>query len=302
MIYSVYFRYWTFFADAANSDVVHITNLNLTRTQLSMKNVINATHREAWKDFLQRVPPTSYVGIRNFMMACIAEGRNFDRSDTLQDGAGRGPPVTCSITMADINNSLKSDYVSMCNVSSEDSAQVQRHKLYMASQLKTATDIMKIQQDKCKGSKSTKHSFKASERHMHMSDFAADHENMEDDLDIKAGSVEIYLHNVGEAYFRWRHILLNAEVSPNVQQWSVLDLVHRRCLYEQKQEASHEVNKVTSGDSHWEPIFKIIHGLPGSGKSKLLLWLRTYFEEVWIIKTCKLGRRGISSWCTYSSR
>ena len=23
------------------------------------------------------------------------------------------------------------------------------------------------------------------------------------------------------------------------------------------------------------------HGLPGSGKSKLLLWLRTYFEEVW---------------------
>ena len=25
----------------------------------------------------------------------------------------------------------------------------------------------------------------------------------------------------------------------------------------------------------------MIHDLPGSGKSKLLLWLRTYFEEVW---------------------
>ena len=70
-------------------------------------------------------------------------------------------------------------------------------------------------------------------------------------------------------------------VSPNVQQWSVLDLVHRRCVYEQKEEANHQVNKAVSDNSHWEPLFRMIHGLPGSGKSKLLLWLRTYFEEVW---------------------
>ena len=49
VIYCVYFRYWTFYEDAANSDVVHITNLNLTRAQLSMKNVKDATHRAAWK-------------------------------------------------------------------------------------------------------------------------------------------------------------------------------------------------------------------------------------------------------------
>ena len=30
-----------------------------------------------------------------------------------------------------------------------------------------------------------------------------------------------------------------------------------------------------------EPLFRLVHGLTGSGKSKLLLWLRTYFEEVW---------------------
>ena len=76
------------------------------------------------------------------MMACIAEGRNFDRSDTRQDGATRGAAVLCNISMADINASLKTDNVSAGNVSSEDSAQRQRHKLYMASQLKTATDIM----------------------------------------------------------------------------------------------------------------------------------------------------------------
>ena len=152
-----YFRYWTFFADAADSDVVHIKRLDLTRTQMSMSNVNGATHREAWKDFLQRVPPTSYVGIQNFMMACIAKGRNFDRSDTLQDGAGRGSPVTCSITMTDINNSLTFDYVPTGNVCSEESASVQRNKLYMATQLKTARNIMKIQQDTSKATKSKKH-------------------------------------------------------------------------------------------------------------------------------------------------
>ena len=116
-----------------------------------MKNVKDATHRAAWNDILQRVPPTSYTGIRNTMMACIAEGRNFDCSDTRQVGAKRGPAVTCNVSMADINASLEPDNVSAGNVSSEDSGQRQRHKLYMASQLKTATDKMKIQEDKIYG-------------------------------------------------------------------------------------------------------------------------------------------------------
>ena len=45
-----------------------------------------------------------------------------DSSDTLQDGANRGPAVTCSISMADINASLKTDDLCAGNQSSEDSA------------------------------------------------------------------------------------------------------------------------------------------------------------------------------------
>ena len=30
------------------------------------------------------------------------------------------------------------------------------------------------------------------------------------------------------------------------------------------------------------PLLRLVHGLPGSGKSQLLLWLRSYFEEVWL--------------------
>ena len=108
------------------------------------------------KKFLQRVHPTSYTVIRNFMMACIAEGRNFDRSNTLQDGSNRGPAVICSIFMADINDSLKTDSTSASNEASEESAQIQRHKRYMASQLKTSTNIMQIQQENMESTRFTK--------------------------------------------------------------------------------------------------------------------------------------------------
>ena len=86
---------------------------------------------------------------------------------------------------------------------------------------------------------------------MNMNDFAADHEKMEDDVGMDTGGVEVYIHNVEEAFSLWRQKTLHAQISPNVQQWSVLDLVHRRCLYEQEEEVKHQVNKVASGDLHW---------------------------------------------------
>ena len=30
------------------------------------------------------------------------------------------------------------------------------------------------------------------------------------------------------------------------------------------------------------PLFRMVHGLPGSGKSRLIKWLKEYFEEVWL--------------------
>ena len=59
-----------------------------------------------------------------------------------------------------------------------------------------------------------------------------------------------------------------------------MNLVHHRCLYGQEEEIHHSINKELSED-HWEPLFRLIHGLPGSGKSELLKWMQTYFEEVW---------------------
>ena len=104
-----------------------------------------------------------------------------------------------------------------------------------------------------------------------MSDFTSDHASKDLDLDETCASVEIYLYSVEAAYSTWRQKMNEAEVKPNAQQWLVLDLVHRRCLYEQAEESNHQINESSSGDEHWEPLFRIIHGLPGSGESKVLL-------------------------------
>ena len=38
--------------------------------------------RAAWKDYLIRVLPGSQRGVRNFLLAVMAEGRNAERDDT----------------------------------------------------------------------------------------------------------------------------------------------------------------------------------------------------------------------------
>ena len=57
------------------------------------------------------MPPASFRQTRNFMMAVIAEGRNFDRDDTLADAASKGPPVLCTLTSGDIYEVLSGERV-----------------------------------------------------------------------------------------------------------------------------------------------------------------------------------------------
>ena len=60
----------------------------------------------------------------------------------------------------------------------------------------------------------------------------------------------------------------------------ILDLVHERCVLEHDIEKGDENDTKLQGDS-LAPLFRLIHGLPGSGKSQTLKWLRSYFLEVW---------------------
>ena len=43
------------------------------------------------------------------MMAVIAEGRNFDRVDTVADAISKGPPVLCPLTVGDIDRLISGE-------------------------------------------------------------------------------------------------------------------------------------------------------------------------------------------------
>ena len=112
-----------------------------------------------------------------------------------------------------------------------------------------------------------------------MSDFKRDHKP-DVNVDDRRSTIEIYRSDFQVACLQWKKALLNADKAPKQQQWQVLKLIHDRCIYELEEEQRQCVN-ATSGPSHWEPICRLVHGLPGSGKSQLLKWIRSYFEVVW---------------------
>jgi len=60
----------------------------------------------------------------------------------------------------------------------------------------------------------------------------------------------------------------------------ILDTVHHRQLQEHK-DAGNMVGAVELADAVPVPLLRLVHGLPGAGKTQVLLWLVSYFTEVW---------------------
>ena len=69
-------------------------------------------------------------------------------------------------------------------------------------------------------------------------------------------------------------------MKPTELQSQILDVVHRRRVYEYCVEQSIPQTPETARMSPI-PLYRLIHGLPGSGKSQMLHWVRDYFETVW---------------------
>ena len=95
------------------------------------------------------------------------------------------------------------------------------------------------------------------------------------DLDSQSATVSVINHNWKDAYARWlariRDVILNEGNVPNEKQEQVLSVVHERCVTEET---------VADGTIS-DPLLRLVHGLLGSGKPRLLVWLRSYFTEVW---------------------
>jgi hypothetical protein len=100
------------FPHGGTVDVPFLSDLQYTRKELISKDgVDDIAHEEdvsgdiraAWKDYLRRTLPHAFTQIRNFMLACVAEGRNFeDEEESLK----RGEALRCNLTLCDLKQAL----------------------------------------------------------------------------------------------------------------------------------------------------------------------------------------------------
>ena len=89
-------------------------------------------------------------------------------------------------------------------------------------------------------------------------------------------------------YERWEYEVFRNEktLTPTPQQAVILGTVHMRVLkeeYELAGEAMPEqfARSALAHTSVERPLLRLVHGLPGSGKSMVIIWLKQYFEDVW---------------------
>ena len=88
----------------------------------------------------------------------------------------------------------------------------------------------------------------------------------------------------------WFKALERIEEKPNKKQWDVSFAIRARCQQETHEErrAHHDLQrdregkrakKKTRSEAYSEPLRFNLQGLPGAGKSKVIKWIRSFFEE-----------------------
>jgi len=74
---------------------------------------------------------------------------------------------------------------------------------------------------------------------------------------------------------QWKIRLFASTKPPTAQQWRVLEEIYKRATVEQ-----HEFIQNSRSKSQVEPLRMLVQGLPGAGKSQVIQWIRSLFEEV----------------------
>ena len=113
-ILSLYLRPWTLVANESTVEVPFVTNLAKTHEQLTGQTpYTEATDEEehvrnlqnAWRSYMANVLPHAQRQIQNFVLACIAEGKNFeDESDS--HAVQKRTQILCSLTSEDVDTIL----------------------------------------------------------------------------------------------------------------------------------------------------------------------------------------------------
>ena len=270
---NIYLRPWTLHARLRDEEVPFAGDFVLSTAE-SIGQV-----RAQWKTYLAGVLPHAKDTIRNFIANSWAESHRDEDEDAVQSG----PAMTCNLTHADVAKVLAGDR-------QPAKAGANEKKLAVVEMVARSTDVA---MNLCR-------------MHARTEDFLAPRLGL---VLQRQQSVQVVAHTVpqeeqganiqvqgqcdvgvetrdwsaiAEAYDAWyADVFLDRRSKvPTEQQAVVLDLVHKRRKLEYflEQELTLEIELQ---DLSPEPLYRLIHGLPGAGKSQVLLWIRSYFEVVW---------------------
>ncbi|CAE8629629.1 unnamed protein product, partial [Polarella glacialis] len=116
---------------------------------------------------------------------------------------------------------------------------------------------------------------------------ASPHEDTDEDMDDEeederkpavrpAKGACVHRPNGRKSARDWFAKLDGQQPGPNSEQLVWLREIDARCQVEAREDLDGQINRTRQ-----EPFRKLCHGLPGSGKSRIIHWARQYFEEVW---------------------
>ncbi len=306
-------------------DVPFLSDLNKTRVVLQETTATEAASakadpdsscrssiRQAWKEYLIHVLPHARTQIKNFMLACLAEGRCHASEE--EAGHRRGTSLYCQLSLQDIRRAMDFQAKAASKLASEDvtsdgvaaaaeSSFSQTNKRILA----TAQVAMKLAQETASVcSTSTGVASHCLRQHCRTSERPPDAPKGDEESGQLGCTVQSSQHDWKAAYVAWHDKTHDPKepVRPNELQNRVLKAIHQRCVLE-----AEDLHKI-SVDISSVPLLRLIHGLPGSGKSELLRWIRSYFEEVWMwgygdefcflaplnTMACQIGGDTVHSW------
>ena len=277
-LFSIYLRPWTLVPAEATAEVPYILDLNLTLTAWESfrdteKTDVHRNMRNAWKEyFLTRVPAAFASQVQNFVRAAFAENHNKNEDD--EEGRARKlDAIVCSVTCDNIQDILNKACEKITSTLDGDGEERASRKMQAATH--TAANLIELQGRIPSVTPGTMLESAPCSLYKYDAKAMLQTKTIHDSEDDHVSEVQVSKHDWHTAYLEWRYALENqSEKTPYDLQWKALDAVHRRCIVEHT-----EVE--TMSDDTSQPLFRMVHGLPGSGKTQLMHWIRDYLDTVW---------------------
>ena len=231
---------------------------------------VSRNFHTAWSSYIRGnvVSDHSARIIKNFLLAVLAEGRHHDKIDEMHDTKEEEErSVLGNLTIDKIHQILNAQLKLDKDAKDSDNTEKGSRRLINAME-KTASfwqlpkdvkgQCRLLAKDYCK-TMPTESSAPIAAR-----------------KESTKKSAVLYKGSWKSRYKQWRTEVSSSEKPPYDEQWRCLDSIHRRCELEYNEERIGFINMTDE-----DPFCNLLHGPPGTGKSRLIMWIRSYFEKVW---------------------